>query len=87
MTGGLLLWFLLAAAPIPTPSPLPTPTLEKRDPHLIAALEWRKFVEQLFAIGRCEEIVDDDMPERIAFAKARGVSFGVCLQARIEHRK
>jgi hypothetical protein len=45
VTGAGLLAALLAAAleatpsPVPTPLPPPTPTPEKRDPHLIAALE------------------------------------------------
>ena len=47
----------------------------------VAAFERRKFAEQLRAILRRKEIVDDDMPERIAFAKARGESVGVGLQA------
>ncbi len=45
MRGGVLLAALLAATPgptstpPPTPTDLPTPTPEKRDPHLVAALE------------------------------------------------
>src|ERR1035437_6475970 len=46
MTGAVLLWILLAATPVPTPvptsTPLQAPTPEKRDPHLIAALESRQ---------------------------------------------
>jgi hypothetical protein len=89
MTGGLLLWFLLAAAPVPTPSPLPTPTPEKRNPHLIAALEWRQGLGMervaLFDDGslvrvrgfRGERIVDRKAlaPEEIAVVR------GVCLEA------
>ncbi|MFI5197371.1 MAG: hypothetical protein ACHQJD_02030 [Thermoanaerobaculia bacterium] len=46
--GGVLLPALLAAvleatpSPAPTPLPPPTPTPEKRDPHLVAALESRQ---------------------------------------------
>ena len=46
MTGAWLLAVLLAAdlspSPAPTPTALPTPTPEKRDPHLVAALESRQ---------------------------------------------
>jgi hypothetical protein len=48
MSGGALLAALLAATPGPTSTPpptptvLPTPTPEKRDPHLVAALESRQ---------------------------------------------
>jgi hypothetical protein len=48
MTGPALLAVLLAAVPSPSPAPtptaLPTPTPEKRDPHLVAALESRQGV-------------------------------------------
>jgi len=89
MTGGLLLWFLLAAAPVPTPSPLPTPTPEKRDPHLIAALEWRQGLGMervaLFDDGalvrvrgfREERIVD----RKTLAAEEVVVVRGVCLEA------
>jgi hypothetical protein len=46
MTGGVFLAVLLAGVPSPSPAPtpttLPTPTPEKRDPHLVAALESRQ---------------------------------------------
>jgi len=89
MTGSVLLWALLAATPVPTPAPLPTPTPEKRDPHLIAALESRQGLGMervaLFDDGtlvrvrgfRSERIVDRKAlaPEEVAVVR------GVCLEA------
>ncbi|HEX7615183.1 MAG TPA: hypothetical protein VF554_07880 [Thermoanaerobaculia bacterium] len=97
MTGNALLWVLLAAThvatsaatPIPTSAPLPTPTPEKRDPHLIAALESRQGLGMervaLFDDGslvrvrgfRGERIVDRKAlaPEEVAVVR------GVCLEA------
>ena len=94
MTGGpLLFWALLATAPVPSPAPtstpLPVPTPEKRDPHLIAALESRQGLGMervaLFDDGslvrvrgfRGERIVDRKTlaPEEVAVVR------GVCLEA------
>ncbi len=93
MTGSVLLAVLLAAAPSPSPAPtptaLPTPTPEKRDPHLIAALESRQGIGMervaLFDDGtlvrvrgyRTERIVDRKAisPEEIALVRR------VCLEA------
>lgn len=93
MTGGVLLWILLAATPVPTPvptsTPLQAPTPEKRDPHLIAALESRQGLGMervaLFDDGslvrvrgfRSERIVDrkELAPEEVAVVR------GVCLEA------
>jgi hypothetical protein len=97
MTGGALLRVLLAAAPVATPvappvpssTPLPTPTPEKRDPHLIAALESRQGLGMervaLFDDGtlvrvrgfRGERIVDRKAlaPEEVAVVR------GICLEA------
>ncbi len=93
MTRVLLLSALLAASPspspAPTPSPIPTPTPEKRDPHLIAALESRQGIGMervaLFDDGtlvkvtgyRAERIVDRKAisPEEIDVVRR------VCLEA------
>jgi hypothetical protein len=103
MSGSVLLWVLLAAAPIPTPgaspvptsAPLPTPTPEKRDPHLIAALESRQGLGMervaLFDDGslvrvrgfRAERIVDRKAlaPEEVALVRS------VCLEALVVRSK
>ena len=99
MTGGLLLLVLLAPAPVPTlvptpvatltPLPTPTSTPEKRDPHLIAALESRQGLGMervaLFDDGalvrvrgfRDERIVDRKAlaPEEVAVVRE------ICLEA------
>ena len=93
MTADLLLAVLLAAGPSPSPAPtptaLPTPTPEKRDPHLIAALESRQGIGMervaLFDDGtlvrvrgyRAERIVDRKAisPEEIDVVRR------VCLEA------
>jgi hypothetical protein len=93
MTGPLLLAVLFAAVPSPSPSPtptaVPTPTPEKRDPHLIAALESRQGIGMervaVFDDGtlvrvrgyRSERIVDRKAlsPEEIAVVRR------VCLEA------
>jgi hypothetical protein len=93
MTQTVLLAVLLAADPAPSPAPtptaLPTPTPEKRDPHLIAALESRQGIGMervaLFDDGtlvrvrgyRAERIVDRKAisPEEIAVVRR------VCLEA------
>jgi hypothetical protein len=93
MTGAALVWVLLAAMPVPTPlptaTPLPTPTPEKRDPHLVAALESRQGLGMervaLFDDGslvrvrgfRGERIVDRKALAREEVAVVRGV----CLEA------
>ncbi len=97
MTASALLRVLLAAAPVATPvvtpipaaTPLPTPTPEKRDPHLVAALESRQGLGMervaLFDDGtlvrvrgfRGERIVDRKAlaPEEVAVVR------GICLEA------
>ena len=93
MTRILLLSALLAASPspspAPTPTPIPTPTPEKRDPHLIAALESRQGIGMervaLFDDGtlvrvtgyRAEKIVDRKAisPEEVDVVRR------VCLEA------
>ncbi len=93
MTSGLLLAVLLTAdlspSPAPTPTAIPTPTPEKRDPHLIAALESRQGIGMervaLFDDGslvrvrgyRAEQIVDRKAisPEEIDVVRR------VCLEA------
>ncbi len=93
MTGGLLLVVLLATGPspsrAPTPTVLPTPTPEKRDPHLIAALESRQGIGMervaLFDDGtlvrvrgyRAERIVDRKELSREEIEVVRRV----CLEA------
>src|ERR1035437_9908166 len=93
MTGGVLLAVLLAADPSPSPAPtptaLPTPTPEKRDPHLIAALESRQGIGMervaLFDDGtlvrvrgyRGEQIVDRKAISQEEIAVVRRV----CLEA------
>ncbi len=85
MMGGLLLLVLLAPAAVPAPVPTP----EKRDPHLVAALESHQGVGMervaLFDDGalvrvrgfRGERIVDRKAlaPEEVAVVR------GVCLEA------
>ncbi len=97
MTGAALLGLLLLGAPAPSPAPtptpvvnpLPTPTPEKRDPHLIAALESRQGLGMervaLFDDGtlvrvrgyRAERLVDRKAlaPEEVALVRS------VCLEA------
>jgi hypothetical protein len=95
VTGGVLLVALLAAvlevtrSPVPTPLPPPTPTPEKRDPHLIAALESRQGIGMervaLFDDGtlvrvrgyRGEQIVDRKAISREEISVVRQV----CLEA------
>jgi len=93
MTGAALVWVFLAAMPVPTPlptaTPLPTPTPEKRDPHLVAALESRQGLGMervaLFDDGslvrvrgfRGERIVDRKTLAREEVAVVREV----CLEA------
>jgi hypothetical protein len=101
MTLGLIVWALLAAAsgptPVPTPTPIatPTPTPEKRDPHLVAALESRQGLGMervaLFDDGslvrvrgfRGERIVDRKAmaPEEVAVVR------GICLEALVVRAK
>jgi len=95
MTWALLVSALLAAASAPSPPPTatalptPTPTPEKRDPHLIAALESRQGIGlervALFDDGtlvrvrgyRSERIVDRKAVSR----EEIGVIRAVCLEA------
>ncbi len=93
MTRTVLLAVLLAAdpspSPAPTPTPLPTPTPEKRDPHLVAALESRQGIGMervaLFDDGtlvrvrgyRAERIVDRKAISREEIDVVRRV----CLEA------
>ena len=93
MTGAVLLALLLAADPSPSPAPtptvLPTPTPEKRDPHLVAALESRQGIGMervaLFDDGtlvrvrgyRGEQIVDRKAISREEIDVVRRV----CLEA------
>ena len=99
MTRTVLLAVLLAADPspssAPTPTPLPTPTPEKRDPHLVAALESRQGIGMervaLFDDGtlvrvrgyRAEQIVDRKKlsPEEIEVVRR------VCLEALVVRAK
>ena len=93
MTRAVLLAVLLAADPSPSPAPtptaLPTPTPEKRDPHLVAALESRQGIGMervaLFDDGtlvrvrgyRTERIVDRKAISREEIDVVRRV----CLEA------
>ena len=93
MTRTVLLAVLLAADPSPSPAPtptaLPTPTPEKRDPHLVAALESRQGIGMervaLFDDGtlvrvrgyRAERIVDRKAISREEIDVVRRV----CLEA------
>ena len=93
MTRTVLLAMLLAADPAPSPAPtptaLPTPTPEKRDPHLVAALESRQGIGMervaLFDDGtlvrvrgyRAEQIVDRKAISREEIDVVRRV----CLEA------
>jgi hypothetical protein len=100
MTRTILLALLLStnppsSAPTPTVPPTPTPTPEKRDPHLIAALESRQGIGMervaLFDDGtlvrvrgyRAERIVDrkELSPEEIEVVRR------VCLEALVVRAK